>query len=200
MRSNNKGFIATGLVSLFVYLGLVLIIILFFFIFKLGLGETTVEIRGLVSDSDSEYVFLNYLRTPIKVSINEEEEQLIFADLITRYYQSQDTPMAGEFQKLLIEKTQEFFGDKHPHLTWKLIVSDKRLREFDTSITVASGLTTSRLTEEKTLVDELSIVCTTLPNPNLNYPIKVELVLFNEASDGFGRYDYQALKIGEFHC
>ena len=200
MKPSKKGFVVTGLVSLLVYLGFILIIILFFFIFKLGIGDTVVKTKGIASDTDSEYVFLNYLRTPITVNIDGEEETLNYAELIAKYYLNQGTPKSGDFQKLLREKTEEFFGGEYPHLAWKLIVSDKMFGTPDAAKVVASGQTTSKLTKDKTLVDKLSIICTTIPNPILGEPIKVEMVFFNLGANAFEREKYQSLKSGKFHC
>jgi len=70
----------------------------------------------------------------------------------------------------------------------------------DAAKVVASGQTTSKLTKDKTLVDKLSIICTTIPNPILGEPIKVEMVFFNLGANAFEREKYQSLKSGKFHC
>lgn len=180
MESNKKGFVTTGLVSLLVYLGFVLIIILFFFIFKLGIGDTTIEIKGVSGDADSEYVFLNYLRTPITINIENKEEQLTFADIITKYYLAQDAEKTEYLKKIIELETQKYLNKNYPNLEWRLYLKDTKSNNKPSLI--AKGQTHSDKNQKNTLVSKMTSLIATLPNPELKDPIQIELRLISQDS------------------
>jgi len=214
MLKNKKGF-GLGITEWGSWLVFTLIIIIFFLIFKTSLfisqvdftgtakvgGNIKYEIVGSSENLENRISLLNYLKTPITLTIDGKEERLTFADLIINYYSAQYTPRGGEFQKLLGEKTKEFF-EVHPSLTYRLIISDRRSYNVGKARGAASGQTPSKSTKETTLVDEKSIVCTFIPNPKSKESIKIELAIFNSDAidDGFLRAEYQKYRNNEFHC
>ena len=195
--TNKKGFITSGLATILLYFGFVLLIIIFYFLLKLTIGETDVPISGHIGDSDANFVVLNYLRMPVKYKIDDKDISTDMSGLIIRYYLEQGTSNEGKFQDLIREKTKEVFDEKYPHLKWKIKVSDKR---FNNAKAVASDQTTSKLTKDDTLVKGFSIVCVTLPNPEMNKLIKVEVDLLNLNADASEREKYEGLKNIEFKC
>ena len=78
---NKKGFITTGLATIFLYFGVAFLIVAFFFIFKLSKGDTTVKIDSYVLDTDKNYRLLNFLRTPIEI----DGAKMNMVDLIAIY-------------------------------------------------------------------------------------------------------------------
>lgn len=64
---NKKGFLATGVTTVMMYLGIFLLIIMFFFVFKLTKEDAEVKIAGHITDVDKNLQLLNYLRTPVIV-------------------------------------------------------------------------------------------------------------------------------------
>lgn len=194
---NRKGLIASGLATVLLYFGFVLLIIIFFFIFKLAFGELEFKISGHIGNTDSNYEVLNYLRTPINIKIDDKDISTDMSELIVRYFLAQGTTNEGKFQELIRSKSKEIFNEKYPNLRWSIKVSDKR---FDLAKNVASDQTTSKLTKEETLVKGMSVVCVTIPNPELKGPIKVEFDFLNLNADAFVRDKYSSLKNNQFNC
>ena len=192
-----KGFISSGFATVLLYFGFVLLIILFYFVLRLTVGETKVPITGHIGDADTNFEVISYLRTPVTIKLDNKEVNMDITDIIVRYYLSQGTENEGKFQSFISEKSKEIFNEKYPHLRWKLKVSDKILN-FPKN--VASGQTTSQLTNENTLVKGISVACLLLPNPELKKPIKVEFDLLNLNADAFERAKYDGLKSSEFNC
>ena len=63
-----KGVVATGLVTVILYISFVLLIIIFFFIFKLSFGETAVIIESRVSTTDANFQLISFLRSNVDVN------------------------------------------------------------------------------------------------------------------------------------
>lgn len=196
MRSKTA-FITSGLATLLLYFGFILLVIIFYFILKLTIGESLVKIYGHIGDSDTNYEISNFLKTPVKFKIDDRELSTDMAGLIVMHFLAQGTINEGKFQNLIGERTKEIFGEKHPHLKWKLKVSDKIL---NLPKAIASGQTTSKLTKEKTLVKGMAKTCFILPNPELKNPIKIEFDFLNLNADAFERSNYESLKNTEFNC
>jgi len=164
---------------------------------RLTIGETKVPISGKIEDVGANYEVLNYLRIPVKFTIDDKDINTDMGDLLVRYFLAQGTKDEGKFQVFIIKKTEEIFNEKYPNLKWKLKVSDKT---NDFAKTVASGETTSKLTKEDTLVKEFSIVCILIPNPESKNPIKVEFNFLNLNVNAFVRSKFYSLKNMEFNC
>ncbi|MDP3765838.1 MAG: hypothetical protein Q8R04_04965 [Nanoarchaeota archaeon] len=193
---NSKGFIISGLATVLLYFGFILLIIIFYFALRLTIGEKEVKITGHITDADVNYEVLNYLRMPVKFNIDNVDRSTDMAGLLTMYYLAQGTENEGKFQTLVREKTSEIFNEKHPHLRWKLKISDKN--NFVKSI--ASGQTTSELTKEVTLVKGTSVACLVIPNPALENPIKMEFDFLDLSANAFERSKYDSLKNTDFNC
>jgi len=194
---NKKGFISSGPATVFLYFGFILLVIIFYFVLRLTIGETKVPISGKIEDVGANYEVLNYLRIPVKFTIDDKDINTDMGDLLVRYFLAQGTKDEGKFQVFIIKKTEEIFNEKYPNLKWKLKVSDKT---NDFAKTVASGETTSKLTKEDTLVKEFSIVCILIPNPESKNPIKVEFNFLNLNVNAFVRSKFYSLKNMEFNC
>jgi len=203
---NKKGAIITGLTSVFLYFGFVLLLLIFFLLFEVTKGDTEVKISGYIEDADVNYEVLNYLRMPVKFHFDGKEIDTNIADIIINYYLEDDIEKKRELQDLLKEKTNEIFNEKHRHLEWRIMITDKRVtkqmkdEKSEFAEAIASGLTTSEITKEKTLVKGMAIVCMLLPNPEFKKPIKVEFDFFNKASNAIQREKYQSLKVDKFNC
>ena len=129
MIMKKNGFVSTGLVSFLVYIGVVLIIILFYFIFKLGVGDTTVKISGYSADMNAGYALLNYLRSPIEVTIDGTKHDVAMADLIAlSKVKHKEESARGE---LGLAKSHEILDSIYGNSKWAVNVCYSDTRPID---------------------------------------------------------------------
>ena len=83
---NKKSQVVTGPVMIFLYLGTALLVILFFFIFKLIKSGNDVKIDQMVGHADSNYIIVNYLRSPYNFNGKETNR----AELLAHYEYEKD--------------------------------------------------------------------------------------------------------------
>jgi hypothetical protein len=165
------------------YLSFVFVILLFYAFFKIqAINVKENKILGADDEINADLILINYLRTYI-----EDNNKANMADLIVRYYLEENKKKRRDLKKLLQEKSKKIFSENYPHLRWRLKITD----EIFGAEAIASGQTTTKLTKEKTLIDNIAFICTTIPLPTLREPIKIELDLLNDGLiSGYAREEY----------
>lgn len=201
--SKKKGFIMTGLISVFLYLGFVLILGLIFIAFNSIEDRNERKITGHVTDIDVNFQIQGTLRTPVSYKLNGVDINEDFASLLTRYYLSQGTEQQSELQSIIKQESKKIFDTKYPDLKYQILISNKAMKKTDSSIAVAvaGSQTTKNFDDRPTLLSGMATICTYIPNPDItDSPIKIEFDFYNLNSGGFEREKYQALKTNQFNC
>ena len=198
IKVKKGGIVGDALVNFWAYLSFVLVILIFYAFFKIQATSVMEnKITGLESEINADIILLNYLRIPVEV--DDKLEGTNMADIIVKYYLEDENKK--DLRELIQEKSNEIFNEKYPHLIWRLKISDKNGITTQDAELVVGGKTTTKLTEEKTLIDDLAFVCTSIPDPESKYSIKIELDLLNDRLiSGHARSKYNKLGDNKLNC
>ncbi len=127
---SKKGSLTTILLDFWSYIAFVLIVLILYLLFTAS-SKKVVEnkITGLEIKSKSHTTLLNFLKTPIEITIDGEERQMLMADLIVLSESKHEEEL--ERGKLALEKSHEILDKTIGESKWAINVCYPRERLND---------------------------------------------------------------------